>query len=78
MTLLNAEDLQTSPGRRARSAGARGLFLFASIATVGVSCLIVWTIASEAWTFASQVEGSQLQTIGWFPRRGMFDLAHCW
>ena len=75
MTPLNAEDLRTAPGRRARSAGARWLFLFASIATIGVSCLIVWTIASEAWTFASQVEGSQLQTIGWFPRRGMFDLS---
>ena len=75
MTPLNAEELRTAPGRRARSAGARWLFLFASIATIGVSCLIVWTIASEAWTFASQVEGSQLQTIGWFPRRGMFDLS---
>lgn len=39
-----------------------------------VSGLIIWTIASEAWTFASQVAADQLQTIGWFPRRGMFDI----
>ena len=75
MTPISLEDFQTTGGRRARSAVARWLFLLASAATVAVSALIVWTIASEAWTFGSQVARDQLQTIGWFPRRGLFDLS---
>ena len=75
MTPISLEDFQTTGGRRARSAVARWLFLLSSAATVAVSALIVWTIASEAWTFGSQVARDQLQTIGWFPRRGLFDLS---
>jgi phosphate transport system permease protein len=75
MTSISLEDFRTTGGRRARSAVARWLFLLASAATVAVSALIVWTIASEAWTFGSQVARDQLQTIGWFPRRGLFDLS---
>ena len=75
MTPISLEDFQTTGGRRARSAVARWLFLLASAATVAGSALIVWTIASEAWTFGSQVARDQLQTIGWFPRRGLFDLS---
>ena len=75
MPQISLEDFQTTGGRRARSAVARWLFLLASAATVAVSALIVWTIASEAWTFGSQVARDQLQTIGWFPRRGLFDLS---
>ena len=75
MTPISLEDFQTTGGRRALSAVARWLFLLASAATVAVSALIVWTIASEAWTFGSQVARDQLQTIGWFPRRGLFDLS---
>ena len=75
MPPISLEDFQTTGGRRARSAVARWLFLLASAATVAVSALIGWTIASEAWTFGSQVARDQLQTIGWFPRRGLFDLS---
>jgi|TARA_B110000037_G_scaffold158615_1_gene178942 phosphate transport system permease protein len=50
------------------------MFLLASAITILISGLIIWTIASEAWAFASQVAADQLQTIGWFPRRGMFDI----
>jgi phosphate transport system permease protein len=50
------------------------MFLLASAITILISGLIIWTIASEAWTFTSQVAADQLQTIGWFPRRGMFDI----
>ena len=74
MTTISAEELQTASGRRLRSSLARWLFLLASAITILISGLIIWTIASEAWTFASQVAADQLQTIGWFPRRGMFDI----
>lgn len=72
---LSAEDLQTSPGRRARSGIARWAFALAALATVLVSALIIWTVASEAWTFISKVEFAKLTDIGWFPRRGLFDLS---
>jgi phosphate transport system permease protein len=74
MTTISAEELQTASGRRVRSSLARWMFLLASAITILISGLIIWTIASEAWTFASQVAADQLQTIGWFPRRGMFDI----
>lgn len=72
---LSLEELQTASGRRARAIGARWLFLSGAVATVVVSALIIWTIAREAWGFATAVELDQLQTIGWFPRRGLFDLS---
>lgn len=45
----------------------------ASLAIV-ISVLIVITLAGEAWTFISQVEWASLWDIGWFPRRGLYDL----
>jgi phosphate transport system permease protein len=71
---LTAADLQTSLGRRIRSQTVRWLFLGAAAVTVLVSALIIWTVASGAWTFISQVELTKLTDIGWFPRRGLFDL----
>ena len=72
---LTAADLQTSLGRRIRSQTVRWLFLGAAAVTVLVSALIIWTVASGAWTFISQVELTKLTDIGWFPRRGLFDLS---
>ena len=71
---LTAADLQTSLGRRIRSRTVRWLFMGAAAVTVLVSALIIWTVASGAWTFISQVELTRLTDIGWFPRRGLFDL----
>ena len=72
---LSVADLRTSASRRARSAGARWMFALAALATVIVSLLIIWTVASGAWTFISQVAWGNLAEIGWFPRRGLFDLS---
>ena len=72
---LSVADLRTSANRRAWSAGARWAFALAALATVLVSALIIWTVASGAWTFISQVAFDNLTEIGWFPRRGLFDLS---
>ena len=72
---LSAADLQTSPMRRVRSQAVRWLFMGAAAVTVLVSALIIWTVASQAWTYISQVEFTKLTDIGWFPRRGLFDLS---
>ena len=72
---LTAADLQTSLGRRVRSQTVRWLFMSSATVTVGVSALIIWTVASEAWAYISQVDAAKLTDIGWFPRRGLFDLS---
>ncbi|WP_419944130.1 phosphate ABC transporter permease subunit PstC [Candidatus Poriferisodalis sp.] len=72
---LSVADLRTSRRRRAWSIGARWAFALAALVTVLVSALIIWTVASGAWTFISQVVWDNLTDIGWFPRRGLFDLS---
>ena len=72
---LSVADLRTSQMRRVRSGTVRWLFMSAAAVTVLVSALIIWTVASEAWTFISQVVWDSLTDIGWFPRRGLFDLS---
>ena len=72
---LSVADLRTSRMRRVRSGTVRWLFMSAAAVTVLVSALIIWTVASEAWTFISQVVWDSLTDIGWFPRRGLFDLS---
>ncbi len=72
--VLQVSDLQTDPKRQRRSNLARWLFFLSAGVTVLVSLLIIWTLAREAWAFASEVAFDQLNTIGWFPRRGLFDI----
>lgn len=72
--MLTVDDLRTAPARRIRTNVARWGFQLAAAITVLISALIIWTIASEAWTFIRGVELTQLNDVGWFPRRGRFDL----
>ena len=51
----------------------RGFRLAAGVSVV-ISALIVIALVGEAWNFVSQVEWASLWDIGWFPRRGIFDL----
>lgn len=52
----------------------RGAFWGAAVFSVLLSALIVLSLVEEAWGFLVNVEWSSLWQIGWFPRRGMFDL----
>lgn len=67
--------LRGSAARRRREATVRGLFLAASLATIVISLLIVATVLVQAVSFLGQIELSQLFGIGWFPRRGIFDIS---
>ena len=71
---LTVADLRGDPRRLRREATMRTLLFAAAATSILVSGLILWSLASEAWTFASQVEWRSLWTDGWFPRRGMYDL----
>ncbi len=68
-------DLSPELRRRRVDGAAKAVFGFAALVTVLVSALIVWTLASEAWAFVSQVDPENLTDIGWYPRRGLFDLS---
>ena len=72
---ITALDLQGSDARRRKEAVIRALFFGAALVSVLISALIVVSLASEAWTFISNVELASLNSIGWFPRRGLYDIS---
>jgi phosphate transport system permease protein len=71
---LSAGALKGSPRRRRRERTVRFVFLGAALISLVISALIVISLITEAWTFISQVEWASLWTIGWFPRRGLYDI----
>jgi phosphate transport system permease protein len=52
----------------------RTLFLGAAATSIVITVAIVLALVGEAWTFISNVDLSSLWGIGWFPRRGNFDI----
>ncbi|MEL7208851.1 MAG: phosphate ABC transporter permease subunit PstC, partial [Actinomycetota bacterium] len=68
-------DLQGSDRRRRKEAFIKGVFFFAALLSVVVSVLIVVSLAREAWTFITNVDLASLNSIGWFPRRGLYDIS---
>ena len=72
---LALTDLRIAPSRRRREAGVRWLFLGAAALSIVISAAIILTLIGNAVNFAAQVDPSALRTDGWFPRRGMYDIA---
>ena len=73
-------DLTTRRGRRRRDSAARWVFRTAAATTLLVTLLIIVTLVFDAWTFLRNLSGTEdglgaLTDIGWFPRRGMFDIS---
>jgi phosphate transport system permease protein len=67
--------LRTAPGRRRRNTAMRWVFLTAALATFAVTLTIIFVLVFDAWDFVSRVDKSVLWgEIGWFPRRGLFDI----
>jgi phosphate transport system permease protein len=67
-------DLSGSRPRLRRERRVHHLFFGAAATSIVISLLIVGSLAGEAWRFISTVDLSSLWSLGWFPRRGMFDL----
>jgi phosphate transport system permease protein len=72
-------DLTTRPGRRRRDTAARWAFRLAALTTLLVTILIIVTLVFDAWEFLSKLADTDdglgaLNEIGWFPRRGLFDI----
>lgn len=69
------DSLVAPSSRRHRENAVRGVALTAALVSVLISGLIVWSLFSEAWTFMSQIDWSSTWgEIGWFPRRGIYDV----
>jgi phosphate transport system permease protein len=66
--------LRGSAARRRRERLVQAILLAGGLASIGISALIVVTLIADALRFLAAVDLSALNTIGWAPRRGMFDL----
>ena len=74
----DAVDLRTalrgSAARRRRERVVRTILLSAGLASVAISAFIVVTLIVDALRFLTAVDLSALNSAGWAPRRGLFDL----
>lgn len=75
-----AIDLTTGSRRRRADTVARWGFRLGAITTLIVTLLIIFTLLFDAWDFISKLADTDnglgaLSEIGWFPRRGMFDIS---
>jgi phosphate transport system permease protein len=67
--------LSGSPRRLRREAVIKQILFGAAIFSVVVSFLIVYALLSEAWIFIRDIDWSLTWgQIGWFPRRGIYDI----
>lgn len=66
--------MKLAPRRRRRDTRMRWFFGTAAATTFLITVLIIVTLVVDAWDFFSQVPKAELWTIGWFPRRGLFDI----
>jgi phosphate transport system permease protein len=67
--------LQIAGGRRRRERLVRTFFLAAATLSIVVSLAIIGSLAGNALYFLINVDLSSLFAGGWFPRRGMYDIA---
>ena len=74
-TIPSAIDLRGSAGRRRHETVVRTILQAAALSSVVISAFIVYTVAIEAAKFVTTIDLGDLVAIGWFPRRGMFDVA---
>ncbi len=70
-----ATDLSGNRARRRKETVIRRLFFATAAFSIIISLAIVLSLVGEAWNFISQVELGSLWEIGWFPRRGLYDIA---
>jgi len=74
-TTVTLEDLAAPTRRRVRENTVRSLLFVAALVSVLISALILWSLFREAWTFIVGVDwGVTWGEIGWYPRRGIYDV----
>jgi phosphate transport system permease protein len=63
-----------SPRRQRKERAIRYVFTGAALLSIVISVFIVLTLIEKAFGFVVAVDLGSLWSIGWFPRRGLFDL----
>lgn len=63
-----------SKKRQSADTTMKVFFLSAAATTFVVTVLIIYTLVKDAWGFFVEVPKDSLWSIGWFPRRGFFDI----
>lgn len=77
---ITEADLVTNPSRRRADTGARWFFRAAALTTLLITVLIIVTLVVDAVDFLVKLNDDDhdgwtvLWDIGWFPRRGLFDI----
>ncbi len=72
---LSIDQLAGNPSRLMREKVIRYGLFGAALFSVVVSALIIYALFSEAWVFMRDVDwGVVWGEIGWFPRRGIYDM----
>lgn len=72
---FSLEDLRGSPSRRRKESLIRRIFLGAAALSLVINLAILATLAIGSVDFLEKVELSKLLSpVGWFPRRGEFDV----
>lgn len=73
---LATTDLRISARRRRKESGVHGVLFVAATFSVVITALIVFALVREALVFVTSDEFTwgSLNEIGWFPRRGFFDI----
>jgi phosphate transport system permease protein len=73
---FSAADLRISARRRHKETTVRYALVAAASLSIVITILIVVSLLGEAWQFvsASDFSWGSLTEIGWFPRRGMYDI----
>ena len=67
--------LAGSPGRRRRESLIGRFFFLAALVSVVITAFIIFTVFEQAVEFLLAIDLSQLVAPGWFPRRGLYDIA---
>jgi phosphate transport system permease protein len=73
---FSAADLRISARRRHKETAVRWALLGAASLSIVITVLIVVSLIGEAWQFVTgqDFSWSSLNDIGWFPRRGLYDI----
>jgi phosphate transport system permease protein len=67
--------LMGSSRRHRKEAAVHATFLAAALFSILISALIVYSLFSEAWVFMRDIDwGATWGEVGWFPRRGIYDM----
>ncbi len=67
-------DLTGKQSRRRKELFVHIVLAAAGAVSLIISILIIWSLLKEAWTFIFNVEWANVWSIGWFPRRGFYDV----